>query len=251
MGKSCCDLTGTSGTERVTNGDSSSVGVDLLKVEAEVLDRVDGLRGKGLVDLPEVNIRGLDAGKLQGLRNGNGGSDTREEGEGGGGRSAAEGDKIDTSTTPNIPHNLRRASSIGAGDKLAENREAELDSDRALDKQACGGTVRDLGGVTSVGRTVLGEGRLELGEGFRGDTSTDAIVGVNDDRLGLLRLGVGEGDLDGNDLGLEVAGLLGSGGLLERAGGEDVLLLAGDAELLSDVLRGDTGERGSVSCKFS
>ena len=49
-------------------------------------------------------------------------------------------------------------------------------------------------------------------------------------------LGVGNLGLDGNDLVLELAGLLSGGSFLERSGGEGVLSISGDVVLSSDVL---------------
>ena len=60
------DLPRSGRSERVSDSDGPSVEVDLLKVDAELLDRVDSLRGKGLVDLPEVDVLdGETTGELE------------------------------------------------------------------------------------------------------------------------------------------------------------------------------------------
>ena len=47
-----------------------------------------------------------------------------------------------------------------------------------------------------MGRAVFGEGRFELGERLFGHAASDAIVGIDDDLLLLLRLGVAPFDLN-------------------------------------------------------
>lgn len=87
-----------------------------------------------------------------------------------------------------------------------------------------------------MGAARLGEHRLELGEALLGDAAADAVV-LGDGELALLvRLRVDPLGLDGDDLGLELARLLGSLGALERLGGEGVLRLARDLVLSRDVL---------------
>lgn len=60
----------------MTKGNSSADGVDLFEWNLEVLNRHDGLRGEGFVDLPEVDIVLADTGFLERLGNGKGWSDT-------------------------------------------------------------------------------------------------------------------------------------------------------------------------------
>src|ERR1700679_2016818 len=51
----CADDAGSRGADRVAEGDRAAVDVDLLLVDAEHPHRVEGDRGEGLVDLPEVD----------------------------------------------------------------------------------------------------------------------------------------------------------------------------------------------------
>src|SRR5579875_3710699 len=55
------------GADRVAEGDGAAVDVDDLFIDAQRPDRVDGDGGKGLVDLPEVDVGDLQAGLLQRL----------------------------------------------------------------------------------------------------------------------------------------------------------------------------------------
>src|ERR1700722_13508485 len=60
--------------DRVTEGNSTTVDVDLVLVDAEHPDRVERDRGEGLVDLPQVDVLGFQAGLLQSLLGSRGGS---------------------------------------------------------------------------------------------------------------------------------------------------------------------------------
>ena len=51
----------------MAEGDGPAVEVDAVKGQAERLDRVDGLRGKGLVNLVEVDLVLGQAGQLERL----------------------------------------------------------------------------------------------------------------------------------------------------------------------------------------
>lgn len=79
-----------------------------------------------------------------------------------------------------------------------------------------------------MSRTILAESRLQLAQALRGDAVPDAVVAVNDELVLLVRLRVGNLDLDGDDLLLELAGLLSGSGAAEGLGGEGVLSGAGD-----------------------
>jgi len=52
----------------LTESDSSSVDVDLLEIDTELLDGVDGLGSESLVDLPEVDVLDGEAGELEDCR---------------------------------------------------------------------------------------------------------------------------------------------------------------------------------------
>jgi hypothetical protein len=63
------DLPGAGRSEWVAEGDGPAVEIDAVKGQAERLDRVDGLRGKGLVNLVEVDLVLGQAGQLERLGN--------------------------------------------------------------------------------------------------------------------------------------------------------------------------------------
>src|SRR5450755_2291847 len=58
------------GADRVAEGDRAAVDVHAVLVDPQHADRVQGDRGEGLVDLPNVDVLRLQAGLLQGLLRG-------------------------------------------------------------------------------------------------------------------------------------------------------------------------------------
>lgn len=50
------NLTGPSATKRMTQGNCSAFGIHFLERNVELLNRIDGLRCKGLVDLVNVHV---------------------------------------------------------------------------------------------------------------------------------------------------------------------------------------------------
>ena len=107
-----------------------------------------------------------------------------------------------------------------------------LDGFRFAHQQRAGGAVVDAGGVGGGHRAVLVESRLQLGHGVDRGAVADVLVLV-DNGVALLAL-----DGDGDDLVLELAGLLRGLGLVLRGKRELVLVVTGDLELASDVLGG-------------
>lgn len=69
--EACSDLPRARRAEWVTERDRAAIQVDLGEGEAERLDRVDGLRGKRLVDLEKVDLIGRQTGQLKRLGNRN------------------------------------------------------------------------------------------------------------------------------------------------------------------------------------
>src|SRR5919108_30145 len=78
------------------------------------------------------------------------------------------------------------------------------------------------------------KGGAELAQALNGGTVAGKFVGIKEERLALLL-----GDLNGNDLLLELTGLLGGLGLLLGGRSKGVLLLARDPIFLDDVFGGD------------
>ncbi len=93
-----------------------------------------------------------------------------------------------------------------------------------------GGAVVDARGVAGGDGAGLVEGRAQLRQAVEGGAVADVLV-LGDDGVALLAL-----DGDGDDLVLELAGLLGGLGLVLRGDGELVLILARDLPLARDVL---------------
>lgn len=212
LGEEGSDLAGTGAAERVTEGDGTTLGVDLLDGGTDLLDGVDGLGGEGLVDLKDVNIVDGQASALDGDGDGEGRTDT---------------------------HDARGHTDDGGGDVFAEDLEAELLGGLALHEQDGSSTVRDLGGVTGGGGALIIESGAQLAELLGGGARADTIVTVDDDGL-LVTVLVGDDGLKRDDLLLEPAVLLSLDGLGVRRSGKGILLLTRDLELGSDVLGGDT-----------
>lgn len=204
------DLASTCAAQGVTHGDGTTVGVDLVDVQTALLNGENGLGGKGLVQLEDIDILDLDTSLL-----------------------ADGGDGVGRAHT----HDLGGASNHSRGDELSENGESQLLGRLALHEQNSGGTIRDLGGVTGGGGSI--KGGAQLGQGLEGGTGTDTIILGNNNLL-LVVLGILDHGLDSNNLAVKLALGLGLGSLLEGEGGESILLGTGDVVLGGDVLGGDT-----------
>lgn len=197
----------------MTEGDSTALGVDLLGGQAKLVDAPHTLGGEGLVDLVDVDLILGDTGLLESNGNGGPGANTHEEG-------------LDTDDA--------------GSDVLADDLLAQTLGGGALHEQDGGGTVGDLGGVTSVDGTVLGERRADLAEGLGGHALADTVIGLDGDGLLLAGLGVGPLNLEGSNLLVEEAGLLGLDSLLVGGSGESILGGTGDTAVLGHVLGQDT-----------
>ena len=197
----------------MAESNGTTLGVDFLLRNAQLVGTPHTLRGEGLVDLEDVHIILGDAGLLQGDRDGLPGTNT---------------------------HQKRRDTDNRGSDVLANDLLAQTLSGGPLHEQDGGGTVGDLRGVTGVDGAVLGEGRADLAERLSGDTLADTIVGLDGDGLLLAGLGVCPLDIKGNNLFIEETGLLSLDGLLVRMSGESVLGGTSNVALLSHLLRKDT-----------
>lgn len=207
------DLAGTSAAKRVAEGNSTTLGVDLLLRQAKLVDTPHALRGEGLVDLEDVDIILSDASLLQSDGDGLPGANSHEKG-------------LDANNA--------------GGDVLANDLLAQALGSGALHEQDSGGTVGDLRGVTGVDGAVLGESRPNLAQGLSGDALTDTIISLDGDGLLLASLGVGPLDLERSNLLVEEASLLGLDGLLVGGSGESILGGTGDVAVLGHVLGQDT-----------
>lgn len=151
----------------MTESNSTTLGVNLLGRNAELVNTPDTLGSERLVDLVNVDIILGDAGLLKCNGNSLPGADSHEEG-------------LDADNA--------------SSDVLAENLLAQTLGGGPLHEEDGGGTVGDLGGVTGVDGAVLGKGGLDLSQGLGGDTRADSVISLNGD--GLLLAGLGVGPLD-------------------------------------------------------
>lgn len=206
----CANLSGTGAAERVTKGNGTTLGVDLVHVEAELVGAPEALAGKGLVDLKDVDVVLCDAGLF------------KDEGDGGPGADA---------------HEQGLDADDGGGDVLAQDGLAEALGRGALHHEDGGGAIRDLRGVAGVDGAALGKGALHLAERLLGHARAHAVVLGDGDRLGLPGLGVLDLDRQGVDLLVKEAGLLGLGGLGVRRRGKGVLVGAADVTVRGHLLR--------------
>ena len=192
----------------MADGDGAAVDVDVIGGQAQLgVDR-GSLRGKGLVQLEQVDVLGLQAGLLQGLTDGGDGAGAHQSG-------------IDAHRT--------------GGDDLGHGLQAVGLDELAGGHDDGGSAVVDAGGVAGGDRAAVAlKGGLQLGQLLHGGAGLDVLIGVEDDGIALLL-----GDDHGDDLVLELALGDGGGGTGLAAQGQLILHLAGDAVLFGHVLGGD------------
>jgi len=131
-------------------------------------------------------------------------------------------------------HDLGIDSSSGVGDDARHRFKAEFGSARGRHDDDGSAAIIDAAGVGSGHGAVLVKGRLEAGDGFEGDSVTDKLVGIEEHRRTFALW-----NRHGDNLILEPASFLRGFRLVLGSDGEDVLFLAGDVELLGNVLGGD------------
>lgn len=166
----------------MTQRNSSTPDVHLRVVDLQGVEAVDGHGRESLVDLDEVNVIEGKAELGEQLGNGDGWADTHDAGS---------------------------ETSDGGADVLGEDGLAELLGCGALHHQDGGATVGKLRRVAGMRPVAVGqEGRLELLEALKGGAVPDTLVLGQCDFLGLARLGVLDGGLDGRNLIVEPARLL-------------------------------------------
>mmetsp|Transcript_8959 Transcript_8959/g.27159 ORF Transcript_8959/g.27159 Transcript_8959/m.27159 type:complete len:257 (-) Transcript_8959:856-1626(-) len=176
---------GASASQRVAKGDGPSVDVHPSQIKPELLARVEGLGGEGLVDLEQVDVRGLQAGSLDSLWDGNGGADSHDGG-------------VD--------------SNRAEGPEGSENWKPPALGLAPLHQQRGGGAVGDLRRVSGGGAPLGVEGRLQLLDLLERQALPHAVV-VGDHHLLLLPgLLVHKLSAHGEDLVVEPSGLRGANG---------------------------------------
>jgi len=207
--------------ERVTNGDRTTVEVDLLVRQAKLLNAIDSLGCKRLVDLEKVDIICRKAGLGEHLGDGERRANAHDAWGNAGGAS---------------------------GNKLANDRETETLGNRTPRKKDSSGAIRYLGCIASMGRPVFLERGLELGEALRSDTVAYSVIGRDYDLLNLLRLGVHPVHLQWHNLVTEAASLGGSRSFLERLCGKGVLLCTSNPVVRRDIFRSYAHGKKAVFC---
>src|SRR5271165_4800853 len=189
----------------MTEGDRAAVYIHVFDIPAKILVDRACLGSEGFICLYQVEIVGRPASFFQ--------------------RHAAGRDWSGT-------HNRRIDAGRRPGDDAGERAQTALLGIRCAHQHDSGGAVVDAGGVAGSDRSVLVEGRAQLGQDLDGRAVLGILVSIDD------RLATAGRDLDRHDLVLEPAGLLRRFGLGLRGGGEGVLLIAGDLPALGDVLCG-------------
>lgn len=213
----------------MAHSDRATTDVDLLIRKAKVIDREDSLAGERLVDLKEVDIILGDASLRKDLRD----CECRAD-------SVNRVNTISHAVSKDVPHDLGWDTNDGRCGEFADDGETEPLRHRATRKKHRSSTVRNLGGVTCVGRAILRKRGLELAQALECNAFTDTIVAVHDNLLLLLSLRINALRRDWDDLSGKLARLLCRGGFAERLSGEFVLGGTGDFELRGDVFGGDT-----------
>src|SRR5262249_44904247 len=138
--------------ERVSQGDRAAVDVHAFRIEAELADYNEALRGERLVQLDEIEVGRLDSGpgkKPAHRRHG-----------------------------PN-PHHARVNAGDRTGHETAERLGAELAGPLLARDHERGGTVVDPARVACCDRSVLAERGLEPSELLRGRVGPRMLVAAD------------------------------------------------------------------------
>src|SRR4051812_20226748 len=174
--------------EGMADRDRAAVDVVLLRIDAELVARIEALAGEGFVELPEVDVIDLEAVALQQLRHGE--------------------DRPDA-------HLVRLAARRRPGHEAAHRVEAALLGVLGFHQNDGRRAIRELAGIAGGDELARALDRLELGKAFQGGFRTVALVAIDDvvdDALRLRRLVDHlHFGLHRDDFVLELVGLLGSG----------------------------------------
>ena len=224
------DNTGAGSTDRVTQGDSAAVDVDLAHVEVQLACHSDGLCGERLICLDQIDVIDGQAGLCQSGTGSGNGTDAHDLG-------------IDTALAP--ADQLRHGLQTVLGNRLAGSQHdggsavidaGSVGSGHALLALILGFlSAGHLEGVDHFGIGGFGadgERTAQLGNTLNGHACLGILIDLEIDHS-LLDLH-GHGD----DFLVELAGSHSGLGLLLGSGGESILLSAGDTPDVVDVLSG-------------
>lgn len=195
---------GTGRTDRVADGNRAAIDVDLVRVKTEIAGHSAGLSGEGFVCFDEIQIASRPARLFERLARGGNGANA---------------------------HNLRIDTSGCPGGDAGERGQATAQGFGFRHQHHGRRAIIDAGCIAGGHRTLLVEGRLQLGERFKRGAGANIFVLI-DDNIALAR-----GDGEGNNFVGKATGLLGGFGLLLRTGGKGILLVTGQLSLTGDVFR--------------
>ena len=190
----------------MAEGDAGTVGIDLVRRQAQVPDAGQRLYGEGFIEFDDIKIGNRKSGFLQ-----------------------------------QLPHRRNRAdahdfwfnSSDGVAHQPRQRLEPFLLGKAAFHQHhGCCGIV-DSRGVSCGHRTFRIKGGLELAHVLQRHTDTDMLIGVKGDRLFALL------DFDGKNLALETTVCNGLCCSTMAFHGVFILFLAADLPTLRDVLASD------------
>ena len=198
---------GAAGADGMADGDGAAVDVDAVEGEAEFFGDAEGLDAEGFVEFEEVDVVDGPAGAGEDFLNAGDGSEHDPAGSDAAGGLRADG---------------------------GERREVEFAGAFGGHEDDGGGCVVDAGRVAGGDGAIFLEGGLEGGERFERGVGADAFV-VREDGGRRAFFG-GEGE--GNDFGVEAAGLLCGGGFAMGVERVLILLFAGDGVLVGDEFAG-------------
>lgn len=194
----------------MAEGNSTSLGVDPLDVDTNLVDWVKSLTSEGLIQLIDIDILLSNSSLSKEFRDGIGGTDTHN-------------------LRGNTYHIWDDSTLNGVFNESGDNWKIEFFSNWSSGKEDSSGSISDLGGVSSSGWSILFECSLELLESFESGFLSDSII-LGDGHFGDF-IAILDGGLDGNDFFLEESLLLGEGSLSVWLDGESVLSLSSDTEL--------------------
>jgi hypothetical protein len=205
LGEQGCGELGAGAAERMAEGDGSSVDVDAVGIEAQFADDGQRLRGKGLVEFDEADVRQGETSDAENLANGGNGAHA---------------------------HLLRQAAGSGVGQEAAEGVNAQFMGTGGFHQNCGSGAVGGLRGVAGGDGSLCVEGGFEFGQGFERGVGARTFVGGKDgfgnSGLACIRAGNGRGDGYWNKFIGKTAGSLRGEGLAVAGESEGVLIGAGD-----------------------
>mmetsp|Transcript_235 Transcript_235/g.473 ORF Transcript_235/g.473 Transcript_235/m.473 type:complete len:335 (+) Transcript_235:92-1096(+) len=214
------NLARASAAERVTQGDGTTLGVDLGHVNAEFLNAVDRLAREGLVDLKDIDVIQAQTGLLD-----------------------RRGDGLRRSDA----HNIRGHAHDRVRTQSAQDGQAEGLCLGLTHHEYGSGPIADLTGVASGGRSILLEDWLQFTKLLRSRGRPNSVVRGHHRRCRRCTIITRHRHSHWHDLGVEKALRLRVRRLGVRGSRELVLGLPSHTKLGSDILGSDTHGHHAVT----